>query len=297
MEVAHLDIAFVVDATISMSERFPRARKLMSHVAEYLADAIYEERGIDLHLRMGLIAFTDYNPKLSVPVKDQSVTWVVQHFTDDLEEIHRTLFIEQGGEDEPEAVLAGLHAALNHLDWEGKHRLVVLMTDSAPHGRRFHQVDSGRPVDDSFPDGDPTGLNLEKVCKQLVKSNTYLWLFALSPLTVHFGELLQETYDILFKRKDMFLSVPMPQDKSYVELTVNFIHSVADDILCLPYTLLQICRHEIWMDPARYKHRAHILPADLLEYLDWQLPESEAGAEGSGSGSGDDGVPELVEEC
>jgi hypothetical protein len=64
--------------------------------------------------------------------------------------------------------LLGLHQVLNkeNLIWKNYSRAVIHICDAPCHGKRFH-----KGLDDDFPDGDPKGLEISKIIKEIVESN------------------------------------------------------------------------------------------------------------------------------
>ena len=60
--------------------------------------------------------------------------------------------------------LLGLHQVLNkeNLIWKNYSRAVIHICDAPCHGKRFH-----KGLDDDFPDGDPKGLEISKIIKEI----------------------------------------------------------------------------------------------------------------------------------
>lgn len=84
-------------------------------------------------------------------------------------------FMEQiecdGGEDEPEAVLDGLNAAIK-MKWLPKAKKhLILIADAPPHGQNFHD----KPNEDTYPDGCPCGLDELQICQSINKQDIKFW--------------------------------------------------------------------------------------------------------------------------
>ena len=81
-------------------------------------------------MRVGLIAFRDHPPQ------DHTFITKVHPFTSDISQVRRDLsaLYATGGGDGPEAVTAGLAAALM-MNWRPHaSKMVVLIADAPPHG-------------------------------------------------------------------------------------------------------------------------------------------------------------------
>lgn len=96
-------------------------------------------------LRFGLVTFCDY------PTPSEDSPFVTRNFgfTSDIDVMRRRLkkLVAEGGGDGPEAQAAALYEAL-HMNWrEDAIKIVVLITDSPPHGIGEEK--------DAFPQGSP----------------------------------------------------------------------------------------------------------------------------------------------
>ena len=121
------DIIFLQDTTGSQSPYIKAATQAICDICEKIAAAseISQDK-----IRFGLIAFRDHPPQ------DNSYVTKAFGFTSDIEVMQKNLssLVATGGGDGPEAQTAALAAALDW-DWdEGAIKMVVLITDSPPHG-------------------------------------------------------------------------------------------------------------------------------------------------------------------
>lgn len=118
-----VDIAFVVDATGSMSDE-------LNFLKAELNDVIYQSKQIDqrLSFRFGNVFYRDHG--------DQYLTRSMD-FTRVLSEAITFISDQQagGGGDYEEAVEVALDSAINHLSWnaEARARLLFLILDAPPH--------------------------------------------------------------------------------------------------------------------------------------------------------------------
>lgn len=118
-----VDIAFVVDATGSMSDEINFIKRDLNKVM-YEAQNLYS----DVSIRYGSVFYRDKGEKYITKYKD---------FTNVLSEA--LVFVDeqfaQGGGDMPEAVDQGLDVAINQMTWskEARSRLLFLILDAPPH--------------------------------------------------------------------------------------------------------------------------------------------------------------------
>ena len=121
------DIVFLQDTTGSQGPYINSARKAIRDICDKIsASADIKKESI----RFGLIAFRDHPPQ------DMSYVTKTFEFTDDISVMQANLnrLIASGGGDGPEAQTAALAGALN-LEWiDNAVKMVVLITDSPPHG-------------------------------------------------------------------------------------------------------------------------------------------------------------------
>lgn len=116
-----VDLAFVLDTTGSMSEEISAVKATIQKVAKVLSTD-------QTRVRIGLVEYKDR--------QDPFVTKVYP-FATDLAGFARQVdqIAASGGGDTPEDMNAGLHAALNRLEWSGRSvaRLAFVIADAPPH--------------------------------------------------------------------------------------------------------------------------------------------------------------------
>ena len=172
----HLDLAFVVDTTGSMSGLIAAAQQQMIAMIDELA------RAAAVDMRLGVIEYRDHPPQ------DQMV-YHVHGFTGSLRQAQATIhsLAASGGGDGPEAVLDGVLAACHDLRWRPHaRRLAVLVGDAPPHG-----VGAGG---DGFPRGCPCGETIESVSAAAERARVTLYALGLNGTVVNsFGRLSRTT--------------------------------------------------------------------------------------------------------
>ena len=121
------DIVFLQDTTGSQGPYIKAATQAIRGICDKISAASDISKD---QIRFGLIAFRDHPP--------QDLTYVTKPFgfTSDISRMQKNLssLVASGGGDGPEAQTAALAAALD-LEWaEDAMKMVVLITDSPPHG-------------------------------------------------------------------------------------------------------------------------------------------------------------------
>jgi len=163
-----VDLVFVIDGTGSMSDDIEKVKENLDIIINTLITEL-SRRNIPAQIRFSMVLYRDHPPEDNRLV-EIPVTW-----TTDINEIkkHIKSIVVSGGGDTPEAVGDGLKAALE-LGWRGDHRVLLLIGDAPPHGKRYHD---GR-CDDRWPEGCPVGNDPCEVAAQLYKQGVIL--FAIS---------------------------------------------------------------------------------------------------------------------
>jgi len=123
-EPAHIEVAFVLDTTGSMSGLIEGAKRKIWSIANQLVSAQQET-----DVRFALIGYRDRG--------DTYVT-TIYDLTSDIDAVYARLmqFQAEGGGDGPESVNQALHEAVTRLDWSTSkdvYRVVFLVGDAPPH--------------------------------------------------------------------------------------------------------------------------------------------------------------------
>jgi len=123
-EPAHIEVAFVLDTTGSMSGLIEGAKRKIWSIANQLVSAQQET-----DVRFALIGYRD---------RGDSYVTSVYDLTSDLDAVYARLmqFQADGGGDGPESVNQALHEAVTQLDWSTSsdvYRVVFLVGDAPPH--------------------------------------------------------------------------------------------------------------------------------------------------------------------
>ena len=131
------------DTTGSQKKYIEAATKAIRAVCQKISHTANIPEG---NIRFGLIAFRDHPPQeLTYVTKEFGFTADITHMEDNLSSLKAS-----GGGDGPEAQTAALAKALD-MPWEDSAaKIVVLITDSPPHG-----VADTKVTHDGFPGGSP----------------------------------------------------------------------------------------------------------------------------------------------
>ncbi|MEK6797141.1 MAG: VWA domain-containing protein [Spirochaetota bacterium] len=123
-----IDVVFVIDDTGSMADD---AAVLKENISAIL-DALYKKHS---SVRTGLLLYRDYSSEFLT--KPFPFTTKRDEFIRNLNTMKTT-----GGDDEPEAVLEAIEAALTAFDLKASKRVIIVMGDAPPHERSLAKVDA-----------------------------------------------------------------------------------------------------------------------------------------------------------
>ena len=166
--VSQIDIVFLLDTTKSMNpylkgiKRYIRklvfdAKKSISH---YLSD------DFDI-LKYGLVAYRDHDQE---GLENSYVSKILCDLNDDYNVFRQALYDIKcrGGDDTCEAVVDGLHEAVNLITWrEDSIKLIYHFCEGPCHGSAFNGEKKGENNFDKYNDGCPCGMDLKKILKTL----------------------------------------------------------------------------------------------------------------------------------
>ncbi|MCK5237978.1 MAG: VWA domain-containing protein [Candidatus Thorarchaeota archaeon] len=144
IQIAKLDVAFVVDTTGSMKDDIRAVKDSLFDIVDKI---VSKTEG--LSIRFGIVSYRDHPPQ------DRTYVTRVYDFTGKIKDVHSEisrLRPSEGG-DTPEAVADGLFDARTKLSWDKEaYKVLLLVGDAPPHGRLYNSLS-----DDYFPDGCPRG--------------------------------------------------------------------------------------------------------------------------------------------
>ncbi|KAG1849195.1 hypothetical protein F4604DRAFT_1934983 [Suillus subluteus] len=182
---APLDIMFLQDATGSQQQYIDTARNGITQICNTLLSGGNFAPG---DLRFGLIAFRDHPP--------QDLSFIIQEypFTTDFGSVAANLggLTATGGGDGPESQSDALSAAYK-ADWKDEAtKVVVLITDSPPHGIG----EDG----DAFPKGCPLQIDPLRVATRMGRAGITLYVIACEPTLSQYYKRARDFYQGLVKK-------------------------------------------------------------------------------------------------
>lgn len=175
-KLRQLDVVFVIDTTGSMAPSIAEVKKRLRNLVHELVQS-----GVRPNVAFGTVAYRDHPPE------DTSYVTRVYPLTEKVETAQRNIdeLTARGGGDAPEAVIDGLHDALNVIKWrEYAHKVALLVGDAPPHGMggsgdksasMGKLKESGflgtivswfQELGDRWPEGCPRGLTSDNVIAQ-----------------------------------------------------------------------------------------------------------------------------------
>mmetsp|Transcript_76548 Transcript_76548/g.219617 ORF Transcript_76548/g.219617 Transcript_76548/m.219617 type:complete len:477 (-) Transcript_76548:974-2404(-) len=164
-----LDLVFIVDCTGSMGSYIHAAQTNIRRIMEKIV--AFEKT----NARFGLVAYRDHPP--------QDRTYVTRTF--DFTSSRKTMqsnvdwMSAAGGGDGPEAVTAGLKAAID-MDWRKEAtKVVILIADAPPHGLGERG--------DGFPNGDPDGHDPLDLARTMLRRGITCYPVGCEPALGHYS--------------------------------------------------------------------------------------------------------------
>ena len=149
-----VDICFLLDCTGSMAGYISEAKTVIHRVVDKLGKQFQ-----DLQLNCAFIGYRDHSDGVNRISR--------LPFTKD-KEAFKTFVSSvsaMGGADECEDIFGGLEE-VTKLTWTHMSRILFHIGDAPCHGSRFHSSSS-----DSYPAGDPRGLNITDLLRSLVEQH------------------------------------------------------------------------------------------------------------------------------
>ena len=137
---------FIIDSSGSMDPWIAACKTEMNNIIKGVKTQFK-----DIKIRVAVIGYRD--------ICDRNGEFSIFPFNSDINEVVRFLSTLQaygGGGDGPEDMAGAFNHALNQ-KWESESRYAILISDNPCHGAKYHNIRT-----DSYPQGDPNGLNVEE---------------------------------------------------------------------------------------------------------------------------------------
>lgn len=191
-----IDVVLLQDCTESQQPYIDTVRKYVKDAIPMIKAQANLNGG---RARYRVIAFRDH--------KEQGCDWLIKthDFTDDPAVVANQLasLVASGGGDGPEAQFDGLDAARRSPWRQTAKRIVILITDSPPHG-------IGEPGD-SVPRDHPEALTHEAILKTYNKTNIQLSVLACVPEITYYEKAEAFYQDLTKKTGGLYVPLPDPE--------------------------------------------------------------------------------------
>ena len=165
--VKQIDIVFLLDTTKSVN---PYLKGIKRYIRKLLFDARkstshYLSDDFDI-LKYGLVAYRDHDQD---GIQESYVSKILCDLNDDYNVFRQALYDVKcvGGDDTCEAVVDGLHEAVNLIAWrEDSIKLIYHICGGPCHGSDFNGKNGGKNFD-KYKQGCPCGMDLKNILKTL----------------------------------------------------------------------------------------------------------------------------------
>jgi len=176
-----LDLCLIMDCTGSMASWIAHCKETLNKVIDATV-----ERDPNCKVRTAFVGYRDFC--------DKNALFELHDFSYDADKVKE--FINKveakGGGDFPEDIHGGIRKALD-LSWsplDDSVKLAVLVADAPTHGKKYHV---GHKHDD-FPEGNPAGLVLEDLMKEMSDKEILLSLYQLNNENEVMYKAMKEAY-------------------------------------------------------------------------------------------------------
>ena len=180
-EAASLDLCIALDCTGSMFNYINQLKEHLLEIIDSLA-RFYP----DVPLRVAFIGYRDHC--------DGNIRLVIEPFTTEVNVVKRLIGSQRatgGGGDGPEDIAGALNV-VSDLEWRSATRVLFHVGDAPCHGKRYHNCG------DDHPNGDPNGLQPEKILPKLSAKNIQYFFGKINSTTDKmiemFNEMVGKTY-------------------------------------------------------------------------------------------------------
>lgn len=174
-----IDICFCMDCTGSMGSFIEAAKTKIREIIEEVKHI--EQKAI---LRIGFVGYRDHcDGALRLEVVDFVDSSNLKLFTDQLASCPAV-----GGGDIPEDIAGGLKVA-SELSWNSSTRLIIHFADAPCHGSKYHRCE------DSYPGGDPNGLNPEDLLKIIIQKRVDYYFMKINSTTDLMVNIFQQVFE------------------------------------------------------------------------------------------------------
>ena len=168
-KIEQVDMVFLLDTTKSINP-------YLKGIKRYLRKLIFEAKKSISHylnddidvLKLGLVAYRDHDQE---NIENSYVSSILCDLTEDYNSFRKALYAIncKGGDDECEAVIDGLHEAINLISWrEDSIKLLYHICGSPCHGEKYksQNVENNNKYD-NYEKGCPCGIEVKSTLKSM----------------------------------------------------------------------------------------------------------------------------------
>ena len=168
-KIEQVDMVFLLDTTKSINP-------YLKGIKRYLRKLIFEAKKSISHylnddidvLKLGLVAYRDHDQE---NIENSYVSSILCDLTEDYNSFRKALYAVncKGGDDECEAVIDGLHEAINLISWrEDSIKLLYHICGSPCHGEKYksQNVENNNKYD-NYEKGCPCGIEVKSTLKSM----------------------------------------------------------------------------------------------------------------------------------
>ena len=168
-KIEQVDMVFLLDTTKSINP-------YLKGIKRYLRKLIFEAKKSISHylnddidvLKLGLVAYRDHDQE---NIENSYVSSILCDLTEDYNSFRKALYEIncKGGDDECEAVIDGLHEAINLISWrEDSIKLLYHICGSPCHGEKYksQNVENNNKYD-NYEKGCPCGIEVKSTLKSM----------------------------------------------------------------------------------------------------------------------------------
>lgn len=258
-----VDICFLADTTYSMTPYVKQVKNVIT-AANSALRTIFP----DIKLRSAFIGYGDYD-KNGKRTNDQII---VKPFTSNVTEFEKN--IEEikfsGGGDEAEDVFGGLEQ-VPKLAWLNSSRVLFHMADAPCHGRAYY--DTTKFKSDDHPKGDPKGLNIKDLLKNIFDKGIDYYFTRINDTTDIMIEVFNKEIDLLSKRN--IRKYELKQDQEILNSLVTSLTFTIGNTQTLSMLYdeqresLEPKNKEIKRDTLNFKNDSHLKEhdAEIYEFI------------------------------
>lgn len=177
-----LDLLFIMDTTFSMEKYLDQLKDKILLMIQKINEACPQ-----CEIFLGFIGYKDYCDK------KKGDEYIDIDFSKNYNKVRNTIknIKALGGGDVAEDVAGAIKMGVAK-SWKSEMRCAVFITDSPCHGEKYHKMKNS----DDYPNGDPSGLDIEQLVYDLASKNVFVFAFELTEHT----SIMYKKFKLIFEK-------------------------------------------------------------------------------------------------